>query len=272
MAGPLEYLAILDHLVFTSKGGPSILQAMSLNHEIKRLRLAKGWSMEKLADEVTKAEGRLDRPLSWQMVQQWEKEGGPAPNRKRLPVVAALLGVPLHEIMIAADFDVIKDPPIKNGMAPILAWEHETDLPPGEFVMVPKLGVRLSAGGGVDQVEIELAPQTPQAFRAEWIRGKGLKPRLLAAMTASGDSMDPTICDGDSLLVNTGEAEVTDGKVYALWYDGGERVKRLFRLPGGGLRIKSDNPEYGPIELGADYHGIVRIIGRVIHRSGTGGL
>lgn len=158
-------------------------------------------------------------------------------------------------------------------MQPILAWEYEEDLPPGEFVMVPRLSIRLSAGSGLDQqVHIEFIEAQPQAFRSEWVRERRLRPNKLAAMTASGDSMEPSIHDNDSLLVDTSQTEVQDGKVYALWYDGGERVKRLYRLPGGGLRIKSDNPEYGPIELGPEYHGNVRIIGRVVHRSGTGGL
>jgi phage repressor protein C with HTH and peptisase S24 domain len=163
-------------------------------------------------------------------------------------------------------------PAPSGGLQPILAWEHEEDLPPGEFVMIPRLNIHLSAGHGRDQVEIEFTKALPQAFRAEWIRERRLKPNKLAAMTASGNSMEPGICDGDSLLIDTSETSVTDGKVYALWYDGGERVKRLFRLPGGGLRIKSDNPEHGTIELGPDYGGHVRIIGRVVHRSGTGGL
>jgi phage repressor protein C with HTH and peptisase S24 domain len=61
--------------------------------------------------------------------------------------------------------------------------------------------------------------------------------------------------------------------VYALWYEGGERVKRLYRMPGGGLRIRSDNAaEHPEIVLTAEYLGQVRIIGRVVHRSGTGGL
>jgi phage repressor protein C with HTH and peptisase S24 domain len=230
--------------------------------------------MEKLADEVSKAEGRKV-PLSWQTVQQWEKEGGPAPNRRRLPHVAAVLGVPVRDMLIAADFDVlhsVQEPPVSYGLQPILAWEHEDDLPPGEFVMIPRLDVHLSAGAGRDQVEIEFTKAVPQAFRAEWIRERRLKPNKLAAMTASGNSMEPGICDGDSLLIDTSQTNVIDGKVYALWYDGGERVKRLFRLPGGGLRIKSDNPEHGSIELGPDYTGHVRILGRVVHRSGTGGL
>ncbi|MDB5965110.1 MAG: putative phage repressor [Polaromonas sp.] len=159
-----------------------------------------------------------------------------------------------------------------HGMTPIYAWEHEDDLPPGEFVMVPRLDIKLSAGGGKDQIEIELAHKSPIAFRADWVRSMRLKPNKLAAMTGSGDSMNPTIFDGDLLVINTAATEVVDGKVYGLWYDGGERVKRLFRLPGGGLRIKSDNPQYETIELSPEYVGHVRIIGRVIHRSGTGGL
>lgn len=165
--------------------------------------------------------------------------------------------------------------PAASSMQPILAWEHEEELPPGEYVMVPRLDVHLSAGGGSgsSQVEIQFDEALPQAFRAEWIRDRRLKPKKLAAMSARGNSMEPTIHDGDSLLVDTSQVDVTDGKVYALWYEGGERVKRLYRMPGGGLRIRSDNTnEHPEIVLGPDYAGHVRIIGRVVHRSGTGGL
>lgn len=155
---------------------------------------------------------------------------------------------------------------------PILAWEFPDDLPEGEFVMVPKLDVKLSAGNGHEQLEINLTRSTPLAFRASWVREKRLKPGKLAAMTATGDSMQPGIFDGDSLVVDTSQTEVQDGKVYALWYDGGERVKRLYRLPGGGLRIKSDNPDHPPIEVQPEKLEHVRILGRVVHRSGDGGL
>jgi phage repressor protein C with HTH and peptisase S24 domain/transcriptional regulator with XRE-family HTH domain len=171
-------------------------------------------------------------------------------------------------------FSRASEPATSYGMQPIRAWEYEDELPAGEFVMVPRLDVSLSAGhgNGTSQVEIHFNEAQPQAFRAEWIRQQHLKPRKLAAMTASGDSMEPTIHDGDSLLIDTGQVEPRDGRVYALWYDGGERVKRLFRLPGGGLRIESDNQRYRAIEIGPEYTGHVRIIGRVVHRSGTGGL
>jgi phage repressor protein C with HTH and peptisase S24 domain/DNA-binding XRE family transcriptional regulator len=166
-------------------------------------------------------------------------------------------------------------PAIYSTMQPIKAWEHEDELPEGEFIMVPRLEIHLSAGPGSNgsQVEIEFNEKQPQAFRAEWIRQQHLKPKKLAAMTARGNSMEPTIHDGDSLLIDTSQVDVVDGRVYGLWYEGGERVKRLYRMPGGGLRIRSDNmAEHPEIVLGADYAGHVRIIGRVIHRSGTGGL
>lgn len=158
-------------------------------------------------------------------------------------------------------------------LQPILAWEHEEDLPPGEFVLIPRLGVRLSAGHGRDQVEIEFVEKQPQAFRADWIRKKRLRPTKLASMTATGDSMEDRIHDGDALVIDTSQVEVVDGKVYALWYEGGERVKRLYRLPGGGLRIHSDNAaKYQDIVLSAVDTEHIRIIGRVVHIAGEGGL
>jgi phage repressor protein C with HTH and peptisase S24 domain len=154
----------------------------------------------------------------------------------------------------------------------ILAWEHPDDLPEGEFVMIPRLDVHLSTGAGSEQVEIEFTKAMPQAFRADWIRRKRLKPGRLASMYAKGDSMEPRIFDKDSLVVDTSQVDVVDDGVYALWYDGGERVKRLYRRPGGGLRIKSDNPRYDTIELSASELEHVRIIGRVVQISSEGGL
>lgn len=75
---------------------------MSIHSEIKRLRLAKGWSHQRLADEIAKVEGGT---LSWQTVQQWEREPdaatgkSTAPKRKRLEIVAQLLGSTVAALM-----------------------------------------------------------------------------------------------------------------------------------------------------------------------------
>jgi phage repressor protein C with HTH and peptisase S24 domain len=243
---------------------------VELKEWVRAARTHKGLTQEQLGEELGLTKGNISG---------WEN-GRHEPGYAQLLKIELITGYKLStDAHPAGGFASEPVPSFSRSapasrptMQPILAWEHEDDLPPGEFVMIPRLDVHLSAGAGRDQVEIEFTKATPQAFRAEWIREARLKPNKLAAMTASGDSMEPGIFNGDSLLIDTSQTNVVDGKVYALWYDGGERVKRLFRLPGGGLRIKSDNPEHGSIELGPDYSGHVRIIGRVVHRSGTGGL
>jgi phage repressor protein C with HTH and peptisase S24 domain len=227
---------------------------MSIHKLIRDGRKRLGMTETEFADAVGVTRGA---------VQQWEKEGGTAPKRSHQPIVARLIGLSVSELMGEAR---------GSSLAPILAWEHESDLPAGEFIMVPRLRVFLSAGNGHDQVEIEFVKKQPQAFRADWIRQERLKPAKLASMSADGDSMEPGIFDGDSLVVDTSQDTVIDGKVFAIWYDGGERVKRLYRLPGGGLRIKSDNPLFETIEVKSDQVEHVRIIGRVVHRAGKGGL
>lgn len=164
------------------------------------------------------------------------------------------------------------DEPQSTGRT-ILTWEHEDELPPGEFALIRRLAVKLSAGNGHEHVEA--APDEslqPQAFRADWIRKMGLKPHKLASLSADGDSMAERIQHGDALVVDLSQRDVVDGKVYALWYNGGERVKRLFRLPGGGLRIASDNPSHQTIDIHSGDLGHVHIIGRVVHVAGEGGL
>ncbi len=169
--------------------------------------------------------------------------------------------------------DLLGDEAPKVAARPILTWEHPDELPPGEFAMIRRLSIKLSAGNGHEHVQA-LPDETlqPQAFRADWIRKMGLKPGKLASLQADGDSMEDRIQGGDALVVDLAQTDIIDGKVYALYYDGGERVKRLYRLPGGGLRIQSDNGKYAPIDIPADAREHIHIIGRVVHVAGEGGL
>lgn len=235
----------------------------------RALRWAKerGWNQTEFAAAMDVAPANLTN---------WKARDMPADQYAK---AARVLGRSMDELVAGGQANVHTGESIpayavgRPSLAPIYAWQHEDDLPEGEFVFVPRLKVNLSAGHGRDQVEIEFVEAQPQAFRADWIRKEHLRPNKLASMYAAGDSMQPSIFDGDSLVIDTSQTEVLDGRVYALWYEGGERVKRLYRIPGGGLRIHSDNTaDYPAIILDQDHVGHVRIIGRVVHRSGKGGL
>lgn len=132
----------------------------------------------------------------------------------------------------------------------------------GEFLYVPQLNVTTSAGNGhpVDQ-EIEVGKF---AFRRTWIQRKGLTPSKLRVITSTGHSMEPTVRDGDILLVDTSEQyRLTEG-IYVIDYGGESRCKRLMPLFNGGVKICSDNPDYPPEEVSPGQVDQVRVVGRVI--------
>lgn len=64
---------------------------MDIHQQIKAARERKQWSMERLAKEISSAEG-LKKELAWQTVQQWEN-GTSAPKRTRMGLVKQLLDI-----------------------------------------------------------------------------------------------------------------------------------------------------------------------------------
>jgi phage repressor protein C with HTH and peptisase S24 domain len=68
-------------------------------------------------------------------------------------------------------------------------------------------------------------------------------------MAMLGSSMADKIQDGSLIGVDRGRVNVIDGEMYALEHDGMLRVKYLYRLPGGGLRLRSNNAAEYPDEI-----------------------
>lgn len=58
---------------------------------------------------------------------------------------------------------------------------------------------------------------------------------------AKGDSMEPTITGGDSLLVDKSKTEVYDGRIYCIRYEGELYAKRLQKIPPKKIKVVSDN-------------------------------
>lgn len=149
----------------------------------------------------------------------------------------------------------------------VLSWDDDQPLPEDQFVLIPRLDVKLSAGHGT--VVFEVDEKQPLAFRREWLVSLGANPKDIAIFKATGDSMEPKISDGNTLFVNLAQTNIIDNKIYAIRYGDELRVKRVFKHFTGGLRIVSDNPAY-PEEIirPEDLH-YVQIIGRVIWAAGT---
>ena len=82
------------------------------------------------------------------------------------------------------------------------------------------------------------------------LRNKAIDKKNAVATTASGDSMNPTIKDGDTIHIDLGRKNIKDGKIFAICHGGLFVAKRLYNLPLGGVRIVSDNTiEYPEVQL-----------------------
>ena len=113
-----------------------------------------------------------------------------------------------------------------------------------ELISVPVLDVRASAGPGA--VAEDERARARLRFDPTWLHGLNLDPRQLSVIQVVGDSMSPTLDDGDDILVDLsdGAANVRDG-IYVLRLDGALNVKRLIvDRARKRVSVKSDNPAY----------------------------
>lgn len=155
-------------------------------------------------------------------------------------------------------------------LRPMQFWDNEEELNEEEYFFLPQLNIRLSAGNGNIVWHVDEKGQR-QAFRRAWGKRLGIRPEQAATMVAAGESMEPRIQDGDSLVIDYKQQHIIDGKIYAIAYAGEVYVKRLFKQIGGGLRIVSDNPDkirYPDVFVTQENMQHLQIIGRVVALSG----
>lgn len=127
---------------------------------------------------------------------------------------------------------------------------------------VPVLPLGASAGyGSLDESE---RPTSNIKFDLKWLRALGVKSNRISIVHVEGESMAPTLCDGDEIMVDhdDGQTDFRDG-IYVLRMDGVLVVKRVSRGPlRGQFSVGSDNPLY-PSWTDID-HNLIEVIGRVV--------
>ena len=131
------------------------------------------------------------------------------------------------------------------------------------LVDVPRLEVEAAAGAGALPAAGERTLGR-MAFDARWLRKHGALDRAaVSIIRVHGDSMAPTLSDGDEILVNRADAagRLRDG-IYVLRADDALLVKRVAIEPGGRtVAIRSDNEAYPPWR---GDRGRIDVVGRVI--------
>ena len=131
------------------------------------------------------------------------------------------------------------------------------------FVHVPRYKVEASAGGGSmihsEQIVDHLA------FRADWVNNAlGVPVSALVLINVTGDSMEPTLSNGDLILIDMSTQGIDDSAIYVLRFDGKLVVKRIHRKFDGSVIIMSDNAVYPPEVILGDLVGDLEVVGRVV--------
>ena len=131
-------------------------------------------------------------------------------------------------------------------------------------INLPFYEVKASAGDGT---LVESEDQTHLiSFEPEWLNKEiGVNPNDVFLMLVDGDSMYPTLKNGAMIMVNRNLNGVSDG-IYVMRYENNLLVKRLQSLPGGIIKVKSDNNMYEPWEINKKHlNGTdIELIGRVV--------
>lgn len=129
------------------------------------------------------------------------------------------------------------------------------------IAMIEEVDLALGMGGGTFAEFTETRGLVP--FKQDWLRGLHAGPvSNLRVVRGEGDSMQPTILDGDLVLIDTTQDNIlSQDRIWAVFWGELGMIKRVRRQPGGKFLLMSDNSAVTPVEA---VDGELHVLGRVI--------
>ena len=117
----------------------------------------------------------------------------------------------------------------------------------------------VQASGGYGTYPGDEAVTNYAWFRQGWLKQHNINPNQADVIKVTGDSMEPTLPDGCSILVDHARKTRRKGRIYVLQSEEGPIVKRAGREKSG-WQLISDNPYWPP----APWPGDAQVVGEVI--------
>jgi phage repressor protein C with HTH and peptisase S24 domain len=223
---------------------------MTVGTNIRALRKEKGVTLNQLAAEIGSDVGNLSRL----------ERGVQGYTDALLKKIADVLRVPVAAFF--AEDEAHRRAILSMESVPIRIVDEDDP----EFVKIPKVKLRLSAGIQGFQTEPETYDGSTVSVHQDWITRNGFNRENLMALRVKGESMEPALYENDLVIINLADKRMVDGQVYAFNYEGEAVIKRLVR-DGGQWYLYSDNPSprFGRRSCqGAE----CIVIGKVVKREG----
>lgn len=130
---------------------------------------------------------------------------------------------------------------------------------PVAYVMVPKVEAKAGAGSSL---VTDGGVQGYYAFRLNFLQRVGISTQNSVLMDVIGESMQPLILNGDTILIDQSQKDPKDGGIFLVGFDEELLVKRLQRTAKGWLLV-SQNPDFSPTPVEGSDLDSLRIYGRV---------
>lgn len=199
---------------------------MNYSARIKRWRIANDLNEDQFAALIGVSRGSI---------QQWES-GKTAPNRKRQPIVANVLGITVAQLM--ADGNGTEEGPIIGGRVPLLS-----DVQAGDF---HEFVDNFHPGDGGQELITTSVPVRKRTF----------------ALRVKGDSMEPEFHEGWILIVEP-DLDAEPGDFVIAKNQSGETTFKQLVKEGGDWYLKPLNQRYPIKPLGESrVIGVVRAVER----------
>lgn len=236
--------------------------AKRLDGIFKEKKSELGLTQQKMADSLGVTQGAIF---------QW-KSGKTPIGYEALFKISAYLKVSPSDIYPELVDGIVSEDRESYRSESVIAYETPEELPDGEFIMINRLDVKAACE---DRYKNGDYPKLKDkvAFRADFIKRSKAQSMNLMIVTVEGNSMLPTIAHGDDALIDCDQSTVRNGNVYAFFIDGEFKIKRLY-IAGGKLIAHSDNESDPAFKYDDEYESDtgISIIGRIVNRSGSGGL
>lgn len=208
---------------------------MALGKNVRAAREARGWTLAELSERSGVDVGTISA-----------LENRDSKRSQFAAPLAHALGVSVEELT-------------GDEAAPLNISESDAD-----YVTIKAGTLRVQAGISGFGIDVENKPDKPIIFRRDWLQKRGYSPASLLAVKVVGRSMEPTLYEDDTVVLDTSATEPRDGDVYVLNCGGEVVVKRLMRRSGvWWMHSDNDNDKrYPPVQCDDG----CAILGRVIHR------
>ena len=209
-----------------------------------------------------------NKPVEWFFAREEQQPLHPEPTTEESahqpPPGTQSTNDPLNQIQagIARLEAFLRTQAHSHGVAGSLAEYDPSNYDPSDRSPVELFEVASAAGIGA-----EVYDETPVGllwFRNDWLQSHFIDPRQSHIIAVRGESMEPTLPDGCSILVDRKRREPQEDRIFVMRTEEGLVVKRLGLDERGRWELLSDNPDWDPVLMsyGAEIIGEVRWVAR----------